>query len=167
MIPHRKSDGSILVGKKARGFGKGKWVGFGGKQKPGETISEANVREMFEETGVVLQEEDVRKVGLLLYTFDVDPTLFLEVHVFDCDDAAKLENLNTLNDEYEGAAQWMKNVDIPYDEMWVDFKLWSKYLLDGTRFIGRVKYSDYNTVYSENFTFHDDKEELEAQINWT
>lgn len=167
MIPHRKADGSILVAKKARGFGKGKWVGFGGKQQPDESISEANLREMAEETGIVLREEEVSKVGLLLFTFDVNPSLFLEVHVFDCDSGKTCFTSMTLNDEYEGEPTWMKRADIPYDDMWADFKLWSKYLLDGTRFIGRVEYSDYGAVRDSAFTFHADGEDLEAQINWS
>lgn len=157
------------MGKKARGFGKGKWVGFGGKQKPDESIIQANLREMAEETGIVLREEEVQKVGLLLFTFDVNPSLYLEVHVFDYDSAkfCSSKSAITLNDEYEGEPQWMKNADIPYDDMWPDFRLWCKYLLNGTRFIGRVKYSGYDAVRESTFTFHGDNEELEAQINWS
>ena len=36
---------------KKRGFGAGKWNGFGGKVEPGETIVEAAVREVKEECG--------------------------------------------------------------------------------------------------------------------
>lgn len=31
----------VLLGMKKRGFGAGKWNGFGGKVQPGETIEEA------------------------------------------------------------------------------------------------------------------------------
>ena len=34
----------ILLGYKKNGFGKGKWNGFGGKVKDGETIEEAAIR---------------------------------------------------------------------------------------------------------------------------
>lgn len=33
--------GRVLLGMKKRGFGAGKWNGFGGKVQPGETIEEA------------------------------------------------------------------------------------------------------------------------------
>ena len=34
----------VLLGMKKRGFGAGKWNGFGGKLEPGETIEEAAKR---------------------------------------------------------------------------------------------------------------------------
>lgn len=34
----------ILLGLKKKGFGEGRWNGFGGKVEPGETIHEAAVR---------------------------------------------------------------------------------------------------------------------------
>lgn len=36
--------GRVLLGLKKRGFGVGKWNGFGGKVQPGETIEDAAVR---------------------------------------------------------------------------------------------------------------------------
>ena len=36
--------GEILLGLKKRGFGVGKWNGFGGKVEPGETIPQAAAR---------------------------------------------------------------------------------------------------------------------------
>lgn len=43
---------SVLLGLKKRGFGTGKWNGFGGKVEPGETIRQAAIREMKEEAGI-------------------------------------------------------------------------------------------------------------------
>ncbi len=37
-------DDRVLLGMKKRGFGAGKWNGFGGKVEPGETIEEAAIR---------------------------------------------------------------------------------------------------------------------------
>lgn len=84
-------------------------IGFGGKQKEGETIEQANIREVLEETGVHVPE--AQKTGLLLYTFDCEPELFLEVHVFSSN--ANFET-TTLNDEYDGPAQWFQEDSIPF-----------------------------------------------------
>jgi 8-oxo-dGTP pyrophosphatase MutT (NUDIX family) len=37
---------------KKRGFGHGKYNGFGGKVEKSETISQAAIREMYEESGI-------------------------------------------------------------------------------------------------------------------
>lgn len=39
-----RRESEILLGYKKRGFGKGKWNGFGGKVDPGETIEHAAIR---------------------------------------------------------------------------------------------------------------------------
>ena len=39
-----RKDDEILLGMKKRGFGTGKWNGFGGKIEAGETIEQAAVR---------------------------------------------------------------------------------------------------------------------------
>lgn len=107
MIPRNHE--SVLLAKKGRGFGKGKWVGFGGKREPHESIDAAAKREILEETGVVLS--NIRKVGLLLFTFDCEPGLYLEVHVYDTKES--FESVG-LNDEYEGHAVWYNKERIPY-----------------------------------------------------
>eukprot|EP00056_Hartaetosiga_gracilis_P017259 m.6783 g.6783 ORF g.6783 m.6783 type:complete len:151 (-) comp5533_c0_seq1:454-906(-) len=51
----------ILLGMKKRGFGKGKFNGFGGKLEKGETVEEAAVRE--------LQEVNTKRfIGWIYYT---------------------------------------------------------------------------------------------------
>ena len=42
----------VLLGMKKRGFGVGRWNGFGGKVDQGETVENAAKREIFEEAGI-------------------------------------------------------------------------------------------------------------------
>ena len=49
----------VLLGMKKRGFGEGKWNGFGGKVEAGETIIEAAAREVKEECGYIVQTQDL------------------------------------------------------------------------------------------------------------
>ena len=70
---------NILLGMKKRGFGVGKWNGFGGKVLLTETIEEAVRREVQEEAGI--EVKDLSKMGILDFIF-VDRPETLEVHVF-------------------------------------------------------------------------------------
>jgi len=69
----------VLLGMKKRGFGAGRWNGFGGKLHEGETIEEAAKREVLEETGLTVEE--LSKRGVVDFEFENDPTI-LEVHIF-------------------------------------------------------------------------------------
>ena len=52
LFREEEGERQLLLGRKKRGFGEGKWNGFGGKLEPGETVEEAAVRELQEESGV-------------------------------------------------------------------------------------------------------------------
>ena len=53
------NNGKILLQKKARGFGEGKWNAPGGKIKILESSKRAAVREVREETGMILKDPKV------------------------------------------------------------------------------------------------------------
>ena len=63
----------VLLGMKKTGFGLGKIVGLGGHVKPGESDAEAACREVFEEAGVVVREEDLRDAGNVEFVFPARP----------------------------------------------------------------------------------------------
>ena len=65
---------------KKRGFGAGKFNGFGGKFEPGESVPAAAARELFEECGLVAHMLVWR--AQLLFTFR-DSGKLMRVHVFD------------------------------------------------------------------------------------
>src|SRR3990167_1450258 len=76
-------EGEILLGLKKRGFGQGKWNGFGGKVEE-ETIEEAMIREMQEEIGVT--PKVFRRVATLNFYFPLESGFGQEVVVFIADD---------------------------------------------------------------------------------
>jgi len=55
------NENKILLGMKKRGFGQGKYNGFGGKPQSNETILEAAVREMQEESNIKVSANHLQK----------------------------------------------------------------------------------------------------------
>ncbi|XP_068940903.1 oxidized purine nucleoside triphosphate hydrolase isoform X1 [Petaurus breviceps papuanus] len=57
----------ILLGMKKRGFGAGRWNGFGGKVEDGESIEEGAKRELLEESGLTV--DTLQKIGKITFEF--------------------------------------------------------------------------------------------------
>jgi len=119
----------VLLGMKKRGFGAGKWNGFGGKVEPGETLQHAAIREMYEESRVMVS--GVKYVGFLFFEFEGSPQ-DLEVHVFS---ASHHEGIPEESDEMQ--PQWFPCDSIPYQEMWEDDVYWVPLLLEECFFHGK------------------------------
>lgn len=119
----------ILLGMKKRGFGVGRWNGFGGKVEEGETILEAARRELEEESGVIANE--MERVGILDFEFKNDPKI-LQVHIFRVTSFDK-EPVET----EEMKPCWFEVDKIPFDSMWSDDIYWMPYVLEGKKFEGR------------------------------
>lgn len=132
-------NGRILLGMKKRGFGAGRWNGFGGKVEPGETIEEAAKREMQEECGVAIEE--MEKVGIHEFEFEKNRGDILEVHVF---------RIDTWNGEpietEEMKPQWFTIDAIPYDEMWPDDIHWMPVFLADKKFRTKFLFGEGDTV---------------------
>ena len=118
----------VLLGMKKRGFGAGRWNGFGGKIELGETISEAAERELFEEANIVA--DNLEEFGILNFKF-VDQTPDLEVHIFRANSFS-----GELMETEEMRPQWFKIDEIPYDKMWADDIFWLPLLIKGEKFKG-------------------------------
>lgn len=123
-----QNNDQILLGMKKRGFGKGKWNGFGGKVAEGETIEQAMHRELKEEVGVEVQ--DATKIGILEFTFQDNPDT-LEVHVF-----SSKEFTGQPQETEEMKPRWFPINNIPFDTMWADDRYWFPLFLEGKKFVG-------------------------------
>ncbi|XP_071240768.1 oxidized purine nucleoside triphosphate hydrolase-like [Salvelinus alpinus] len=130
--------GRVLLGMKKRGFGAGKWNGFGGKVQPGETIEEAARRELQEESGLTVDALD--KIGNIKFEF-IRETELLDAHVFRAD------NYNgepTESDEMR--PQWFDSDKIPFGQMWVDNILWFPLMLQKKKFLGYFKFQGHDLI---------------------
>lgn len=118
--------GRILLGMKKRGFGTGRWNGFGGKVQDDESIEESAKRETFEETG--LTARSLSQAGTIVFKFK-DGTGIHEVHVFRCSDFEGEEK-----ESEEMKPQWFAVDQIPYEDMWPADSYWLPYLIEGKNF---------------------------------
>ena len=132
----------ILLGMKKRGFGAGKWNGFGGKIKEGEEVYEAVKREMKEETGVDLK--DVWRVGVLDFLWAGKPDI-LEVHIFRGDNFD-----GEPKESEEMRPRWFNVDEIPYDQMWPDDKYWLPLFLSGKSFRCNFIFDDALNILEYN-----------------
>ncbi|NTV24106.1 MAG: NUDIX domain-containing protein, partial [Nanoarchaeota archaeon] len=62
-------NGSILLGMKKRGFGKGKLNGYGGKAHEGENMAAAAIRELQEEANLIASEVNLEKAAEIDFHF--------------------------------------------------------------------------------------------------
>lgn len=131
-------NGRILLGMKKRGFGEGRWNGFGGKVQEGETVEEAMMREYNEECGIGIEKYE--KIGLIDFIFKNNPEI-LRVHIFKV-----LEYSGEPKESEEMRPQWFKINGIPYDAMWEDDRIWMPMFLEGKKFYGWVYFDESDRI---------------------
>ena len=128
----------ILLGMKKKGFGAGRWNGFGGKVEAGEEVHRAAKRELMEEAGV--EAADVKRVGVLDFSWAGKPEI-LEVHIF------RGENVSgSPKESDEMRPQWFHIDEIPFNEMWPDDKYWMPLFLAGKNFKGKFVFNDKDEI---------------------
>ncbi len=128
----------ILLGMKKRGFGTGKWNGFGGKVAPAETIEAAAKRELQEEAGIEAKFLD--KVGIIDFEFRGNPEI-LQIHIFRSDSF-----LGEPSESEEMNPRWFHIDKIPFKEMWPDDIHWMPSFLKGQKFKGRFLYDELENI---------------------
>lgn len=125
----------VLLGRKKRGFGEGLWNGFGGKVQPGETLTAAARREVWEECR--LWATQLVPCGQLRFTFAGGAVGPLTVYVWRI---TVWEGEPAETDEM--APRWWRVVDIPYAEMWPDDIHWLPRVLAGRAVQGSFHFDE-------------------------
>ena len=121
----------VLLGMKKRGFGQGKYNGFGGKMEKGETMPACAQRELSEECGCLVPLEKLHARGRLCFnmltegmvdkaTGAVSSRLLVHVFTAEFTDVANGE----IVESEEMSPQWFAWDALPLDRMWQDDKYW-------------------------------------------
>lgn len=131
-------DGKVLLGMKKRGFGTGKWNGFGGKVAEGEDVAAAARREIKEEIGVTVAPDDLESVGVLEFDYQDNReewnqqcTVFI-AHRWEGNPA----------ESEEMRPQWYDIHALPFDDMWADDPHWLPLVIAGKKVKGRFLFED-------------------------
>ena len=133
----------ILLALKKRGFGAGRYNGFGGKLLENETFEDALKREMLEESGIqVLRAE---KVGIHSFMSTERPDEELEVHVFHVTSYSG-EPIET----EEMKPEWFALDTIPFETMWPDDQYWFPLFLADKKFRTKFLFGENDTVLEKD-----------------
>lgn len=135
---------AVLLGLKKRGFGRGKYVGFGGKIEDGETTATAAARELQEETGLSVVPETLDYVATLNFLFPARPDWDHLVHVY----LAQAWQ-GTPAESAEVSPAWFAVDRLPLNQMWDDAAYWLPNVLSGRRVRGTFIYTDDNASVAE------------------
>jgi len=129
----------VLLGMKKRGFGSGRWNGFGGKVQEGETIEEGAIRELHEECGLVVNQ--LEKFGQLDFEFHDNRGHILEVHLYK---VGEFQGKPVESEEM--LPRWFRISKIPFARMWPDDKFWFPLFLEDKKFLGNFLFGEQDSI---------------------
>lgn len=129
----------VLLGMKKRGFGQGKWNGFGGRVEDSELIEQANVREVREEAGIRLV--DFEKAAVLDFAFPFKKEWDQTVHVF-----VSRKWAGEVAESEEMMPAWFDVDFLPFEQMWDGDAKWLPLVLAGKKVEGRFEFNEDNTT---------------------
>ena len=129
-------ENQILLAMKKRGFGAGRWNGYGGSVKEKETVFEAALREIREESAVSVLEDALKKVAEFLFIFDGNPKV--HCHIF----LAKDWQGEPQDSEEMGPHIWFDRAFLPEAEMWPADRIWIPEVLAGKKIKGEIHFDE-------------------------
>ena len=152
-----KTQQRVLLGMKRRGFGTGKWNGYGGKILYDETPIQAAIRETKEECGIEVLPKHLRKMGELTFLMPHHAMGTQLVHVYVCDQW-KGEPIES----DEMTPHWYSLDQLPLHQMWEDDKYWLPHILSGKPVTATLLFNNDNeTLKAKEIHYLKDADEFQ------
>jgi len=136
----RKNSHTLMVHriKKENDMHAGKWNGLGGKLEPGETPEECAIREIWEESGLIVKSLDLK--GMITFPgFSNDEDWYTFLFVVD-------EFEGQLIDSPEGQLQWIPDSELLDLHLWPGDRIFIPWLAKSGFFSGKFVYQEGKLV---------------------
>lgn len=132
-------DRQVVLGLKKKGFGQGKYTGFGGKVEAGEAVETAAVREVLEEAKIQLSLDVLENFGRITFLFPANPSWDQVVHIF-----VVRHWEGEPEESVEMKPEWFQADRLPFEMMWQDAIHWTPLVLAGKKIEARIVLQDDN-----------------------
>jgi 8-oxo-dGTP diphosphatase len=127
----------VLLGLKKTGFGAGKWVALGGHIEAGEKPEAAAVREVREESGLIVLTDSLAHMASIEFRFPSRPSWDQTAEVF-----TTWAYQGEPAESSEVAPTWYHEAELPLDRMWDDAQYWLPLVLAGEHVDVRISFAD-------------------------
>lgn len=132
--------------KKENDMHQGKWNGLGGKLEPGETPEECAIREVYEESGLVVRNPVLK--GLITFpAFSKEEDWYTFLFVIT-------DFEGELIDSPEGVLQWIDDSELLNLNLWEGDRVFLTWLERSGFFSAKFIYEDYEFI-EYSVTFYD------------
>ncbi len=138
-LSYIKNNGQLVLALKKRGFGVGKWNGYGGKIIDGETLEESAIREIKEEAEIEVSE--IEKRGVIHFSWQNENNRPIKAHVYEI-----IKYRGEPKETEEMKPVWYEIDNLPYHEMWADDRYWLPTFLEGKYFKAKFVFDDNDQV---------------------
>lgn len=130
-------DGKIILAKKKRKIGVGLYNGYGGRVEDHESLFGCLCREIEEECGLVIQEENCNELGYIDFYFNNTNTI-LKVYIYRVDNFINYP----IETEEMGQPKEFDINNLPYNEMMVGDDLFMPFVVASKKFAGGIHFDE-------------------------
>lgn len=150
----------IILAKKKRKIGAGKWNGYGGGVEEEEDKFACLAREIKEECGVIVEKSKCDELGYIDFYFKDNQEWNQRVFIYRID-----EFIGEPKETAEmGEPKEFDSDKIPYEEMLIGDEKFIPFVVQGKKFIGEIHFSEKNKELTKCVLVENFKENQEIKI---